>query len=43
MRTQHAAILRQKTAVLDKLTVQVREGSTTNVEEILETVRTARP
>jgi RNA polymerase sigma factor (sigma-70 family) len=43
LRTQRAAILRHKTAVLDKLTGQIQQGATTNVEEILETVRSATP
>jgi len=43
MRAQRIAILHHKTAVLDKLTAQVHAGTTTNVEEILETVRTATP
>jgi RNA polymerase sigma factor (sigma-70 family) len=43
MRTQRAALLRHKTAVLDKLTAQIRQGTMTNVEEILETVRSAKP
>ena len=40
---QRIALLRHKTAVLDKVTAQVREKAATNVEEILETVRTAKP
>jgi RNA polymerase sigma factor (sigma-70 family) len=42
-REQRAAVLRHKTAVLDKLTGQVRDGTVTNVVEILETIQSARP
>jgi len=40
---QRIAFLRHKTVVLDKLAGQVREGTATNVVEILETVRSAMP
>ena len=43
MRRQRAAVLRHKTAVLNKLTGQIREGAVTNVVEILETVQSAKP
>jgi len=43
MRMQRVAVLRHKTAVLNKLTVQIREGAVTNVVEILETVQSAKP
>jgi RNA polymerase sigma factor (sigma-70 family) len=43
LRTQRAALVRHKTAVLDKLTGQIQQGATTNVVEILETVRNATP
>jgi RNA polymerase sigma factor (sigma-70 family) len=43
MRPQRLALLRHKAAVLDKLTDQVRAGATTNLAEILETVRNATP
>jgi hypothetical protein len=43
MRTQRIAILRHKTAALDKLAGQVRAGATTNVAEILETLQSATP
>jgi RNA polymerase sigma factor (sigma-70 family) len=43
MRTQRVAILRHKTAVLDKLTGQVRDRAATNVVDILETIQSATP
>jgi RNA polymerase sigma factor (sigma-70 family) len=42
-RERRIAILRHKTAVLDRLAGQVRDGWLTNVTEILETVRNAQP
>jgi RNA polymerase sigma factor (sigma-70 family) len=42
-REQYIATLHHKTVVLDKLSRQVREGTATNVVEILETVRSAAP
>jgi hypothetical protein len=43
LRTQRAAILRHKTAALDKVTGQIQQGATTNVVEILETIQNATP
>lgn len=43
LRAQRVAILRHKTAVLDKLTGQIQQGATTNVVEILEAVQSAKP
>jgi RNA polymerase sigma factor (sigma-70 family) len=43
MREQRVTALRHKTAVLDKLAGQIREGSATNVVDILETVQSAKP
>jgi RNA polymerase sigma factor (sigma-70 family) len=42
-RAQRVTSLRRKSAVLDKLTGQVHAGAATNVEEILETVRSKTP
>jgi RNA polymerase sigma factor (sigma-70 family) len=43
MRAQRFAILRAKSAVMDKLTPQIREKGATNVEEILEAFQKAGP
>jgi RNA polymerase sigma factor (sigma-70 family) len=42
-REQRIAILRQKVAILDKLTRQVQAGAATNVVEVLEALQSATP
>lgn len=43
MRTQRAAVLRHKTAVLETLAREIRAGTATNVTEILDTFQNAAP
>src|SRR3954470_9077942 len=43
LRGERVAVLKHKAGVLDTLTAQVRAGATTNVDEILETFRRAKP
>jgi hypothetical protein len=40
---QHMAVLRHKTALLDQLTAEMRQGTATNLLEILEIVQTSKP